>query len=147
MKGVSLGCLEGGWWQRRLSGVHRPAAVGPNDGGHRHTPWWGRMPVINTTWWGVWVPSDVHQNGMFFSSLINGKSVKLIGQNCGGIYWLIRQKNEGSISGAAASTCEGNDMVFWLAKGIDIFESLAGAWKLDRHKVFKGAVTVAPAHA
>lgn len=128
MKRVSHSCSEGGWWQRRLSGVRRPTAMGPNDGGHRHTPQWGRMPLINTTWWGVWVSSDVHQNGIcfFFSPLINEKSVKLIGQNCRGIYWLFRQKNEASISGAAASTWEGNNMVFWLAKEINVFKSLAG---------------------
>lgn len=62
---------------------------------------------------------------VFPPRLINGKSVKLIGQNCRGIYWLIKQKNEGSISGARASTWEGNDMVFWLVKWIDISESLA----------------------
>lgn len=69
MKGVSRSCSEGGWWPRRLSGVHGPAAVGPNDGGHRYTPRWGPMPVINTTWWGVWAPSDVHQNGICFFPL------------------------------------------------------------------------------
>jgi len=64
---------------------------------------------------------------VFPPHLIDGKSVKLIGQNCGGIYWLIKQKNEGRISAARASTCEGNDTVFWLVKWIDILKSVAGA--------------------
>lgn len=68
--GVLVGA-GGGWWQQHLSGVHKPAAVGLNDGGHWHTARWGRLAVINTTWWGVWVPSDVHQNGICFSSPFN----------------------------------------------------------------------------
>lgn len=64
---------------------------------------------------------------VFPHPLIDRKSVKLIGQNCRGIYWLIKQKNEGSISEARASTRERNHTVFWLVKWIDIPESLAGA--------------------
>lgn len=102
---------------KHLSEVHKPAAAGPNDGGHWQAIRYRRLAVINTTWWGVWVPSDVHQNGIYFSSSLNRweESVKLIGQNCRGIYWLIKQKNEERTF--EASTCEADNVVFLIGGG------------------------------
>lgn len=121
-----------GWgWQQHLSGVHKPAALGLmiEDIGTElgRGDWLWSIPPDEVSEFPLMC---IKMEYVFPPRLIDGKSVKLIGQNCRGIYWLIKQKNEGSISGARASTCEGNDMVFWLAKLIDTLESSAGRIKV-----------------
>lgn len=148
MKGVSHSCSEGGWWQRCLSEVHRPAGVGPNDGGHWHTPQWGRMPVINTTWWGVWVPSDVHQNGIcFFPSFNRWEECETNWAKLQGHLLINQAEKRGEHIRSCSLGMWGQRHGVLIGEGNRYLWIIGRAWKLDRHEIFKGAMAVAPAHA